>query len=85
VAALRAPHPQEAMRTDAAFEKLIKFVFDKLRQARRTLGFDLGEKRFEILLHHAIQRRFLRPPSLVVDRACRHGAQRLPHGSTRFC
>ena len=66
------------------FEKCLELVFDKLRQARRTPGFDFGEERFEILLHHAIQRRFLRPPPLVVDRACRRGAQRWPHGGTRF-
>ena len=69
-------HPQETMRKNPAFEKRIKFVFDKLRQARRTPGFDFGEERFEILLHHAIQGCFLRPPPPVADRVCRRGAQR---------
>ena len=84
VAARRAPHPHEAVRKNSAFEKRIKFVFDKLRQARRTPGLDLGEERFEMFLHHAIQRRLLRPPPLVVERIRRRGAQRLPHASMRF-
>ena len=51
VAALRAAHPQEAVRKDAAFEKRVELVFDKLRQTRHALGFDLGEERFEMSLH----------------------------------
>lgn len=39
-----------------------------MQQARRTLDFDLGEERFEILLHHAIQDCFqsftIEPPVL---------------------
>jgi hypothetical protein len=84
MAARGAAHPQEAMRKNAAFEKRVELVSYKLRQARRTLGLDLGEERFEILLHHAIQRRFLRPPPLVVDWLCWRGTQRLSHASTRF-
>ena len=72
------------MRKNSAFEKRIELVFDKLGQARRTPGFHFGEERFEMFLHHEIQRRFLRPPPLVADRVCRRGAQRLSHGSTRF-
>jgi hypothetical protein len=64
------------MGKDAAFEKRIELVFHKLGQARRAPGFDLGEERFEMFLHHAIQGRFLRPPPLVADRVCRCGAQR---------
>ena len=35
-----------------------------------------------MVLHQAIQDRFLRPPPLVADRVCCRSAQRLPHGST---
>ncbi|MDP2242268.1 MAG: hypothetical protein Q8K18_19185 [Burkholderiales bacterium] len=84
MAILRAAQSQETVGKDPAFEKRVELVFDKLRQARRTPGFDFGEERFEMFLHHAIQRRFLRPPPLVADRVCRRGAQRLSRGSTRF-
>ena len=84
MAALRAAHSQEAVRKNCAFEKRVELVFDKLWQVRHAPGFDFGEERFEILLHQAIQGRFLRPPPLVMDRVCRRGAQRLPHESTRF-
>ena len=84
VAAPGAAQPQKPMGKDAAFEKRIELVFDKLRQARHAPGFDFGEERLEVSLHQAIQGRFLRPPPLVVDWACRGGAQRLLHGSTRF-
>ncbi len=32
-------------------------VFDKLRQARDGLGFDLGNESLKLFLHHLIQRR----------------------------
>jgi hypothetical protein len=72
------------MGKDAAFEKGIELVFDKLGQGRGTPGFDFGEERFEMSLHQVKQGRFLWPPPLVVDWACRRGAQRWTHGSTRF-
>ena len=80
VRTLGTAYPHKPVRKDAAFEKCFEFVFDKLRQARRAAGFDLGEKRFEMFLHQAIQRRFFGTPPLVVDRACRCGApQRWAH------
>ena len=42
---------QKPVGKDAAFEKRVELVFDKLRQARGTLGFDFGEERFEMFLH----------------------------------
>ena len=53
------------MRQDAAFEKGIELVFDKLRQARTGFRFDLGEEGLQLFLHHLIERRFLRVPPLV--------------------
>ena len=49
----------------AAFEIGLEFVFDKLRQARAGVRFDLGEKGLELFQHHLIERRFLRTPPLV--------------------
>ena len=60
--AARTAQPQKAMRQYPAFEKILELVFDKLRQARAGLGFDLGEEGLELFLHHLIERRFLRAP-----------------------
>ncbi len=68
--------PQKPVGKDSAFEKRVELVFDKLRQAPRTPGFDFGEERFEMFLRHAIQRRFLWLPPRIVDRVCSRCAQR---------
>lgn len=60
-------HAQKTVRQYAAFEKGLELFFDKFRQARAGLGFDLGEEGLELFLHRLIERRFLRPPPLVVN------------------
>ena len=70
------------MRQNAAFEKGLELVFDKLGQARGTPGtpgFDFGEERREMFPHQAMQDRLLQPPAFVMDRVRRRGAQ---HGTT---
>ena len=62
-----AAQAQKAVRQDAAFEKGIELVFDKLRQARPGLRFDLGQEGLELFLDQLIQGRFFRAPSLVVQ------------------
>ncbi len=63
------------MRQDAAFEKGLERLFDKLQQARVSPDFDRGEERLEMFPHQAMQDRLLRPPPLVMDRVRRRGAQ----------
>ena len=75
VPALAAPHPQEAVRKNAAFEESFEFVFDKLRQARCAPCFDLREERFEMFLYQAIQRGLLGAAAFVVPRVCGGCAQ----------
>ncbi len=53
------------MRENAAFEKGIELVFDKRRQARSCLGFDLRQKSLELFLDQLIQDRFFGAPPLV--------------------
>ena len=63
--AVRAAHAQKTVRQDAAFEIGLELVFDKLRQARAGLGFDLGEEGRDLFLHHLIERRLFRAPPFV--------------------
>ena len=74
LAAPGTTQPQKPVGKDAAFEKRVELVFDKLRQARCTPDFGFGEEGFEMVLHQAIQDRFLRPPPLVADRVCRRSS-----------
>ena len=59
------------MREDAAFEKVIELVFDKLGQARTGFRFNLSQEGLEMFLHQPVQCRLLRAPSLVVERVAR--------------
>ena len=51
---------------NAAFEKSLELVFDKLRQARSGPRFDLSEEALKLFLYHLIERRFFRAPPLVM-------------------
>ncbi len=53
------------MRDDAALQKRVELVFDKLRQARPCLRFDLGSEALEVFPDHPIQGGFFRAPALV--------------------
>ena len=64
--AVSAAQTHKAVGQDAAFEKGLELLFDKLRQARTGLRFDLGEEGLELFLDHLIHSRFLRAPPLVV-------------------
>ena len=77
VRAVSTTHAQKSVRQDAAFEKSLELVCDKLQQARVGPDFDLGEEGLEMFPHQAVQGRLLRPPPLVMDRVRRGGATRL--------
>ena len=49
--ALATAHAKKPVRENAAGEEGIELGFDKLRQAASTLGFDLRQKAFEVLLN----------------------------------
>ena len=49
VRAVSAANAQESVRQNPAFEKGLKLVSDKLRQARAGPGLDLGEERLQML------------------------------------
>ena len=73
------------MGKDAAFDKSIELVFDKLGQARRAPGFDMGEECFEMFAHQAIQGRFLRArlvscPDDITDRNAEPELRSNPRG-----
>jgi hypothetical protein len=51
VAALATAQAQKPVRQNAAGEKGIELVFDKLRQTASPLGFDLRQEAFEVLLN----------------------------------
>ncbi|MBL8383042.1 MAG: hypothetical protein JNM90_08220 [Burkholderiales bacterium] len=63
------------MRQDAAFEKGLELVSDKLGQARARPGFDLGEEPIEMSPHQAMQDRLFGSPPLVLDRVRPRGAR----------
>jgi len=63
------------VRQNPAFEKGLKLVSDKLRQARASHGLDLAEERLQMLSHQPMQECLLGPPPLVLDRVRRRGAQ----------
>ena len=42
------------MRQNAAFEKSLELVFDKLRQAHTVLRLDLSEERLEMFPHRQV-------------------------------
>ena len=75
VCAVSTAHAQKSVRQNAASEKGLELVFDKLRQARAVLRLDLSEERLEVFAHQTMQDRLLRPPPLVKDRVSRRGAQ----------
>ncbi len=52
--AVSATHAQKAVRQYLAFEIGLELVFDKLRQARAGLGFNLGEEGAQVFLHHLL-------------------------------
>jgi hypothetical protein len=64
VAALAAAQTEKPVRENAAGEEGIEFVFDKLRQAAATLGFDLRQEAFEVLLNQLIEGGFFGTPPL---------------------
>ena len=68
------------MRENAAGEEGIEIVFDKLWQAASTLGFDLRQEGFEVLLHHLIENGFFGAPPLVMAwMCCRRAPERRAH------
>jgi len=75
VRAVSKTHAQKSVRQDAAFEKSLELVCDKLQQARAGPDFDLGEEGLEMFPHQAVQDLLLRPPPLLMDRVRRGGAQ----------
>jgi len=46
------------MGENAAFEKRLELVFDKLGDTRSGVCFDLGEKRLRLVSDYLIERRF---------------------------
>ncbi len=54
------------MGQDAAFEKGLELVFDKLGQVRPGLMLDLGKEALGVFLDQWVQNRLLRSPALVV-------------------
>ena len=60
----------KAVGKDAAFEKGVELVFDKVGSARAALSLDLCQEGLEMFLDHLIQRRFFRSPSFVVAMTC---------------
>ena len=64
--AVRTAHAQKTVGQDAAFEKGLELVYDKLRQARTGFCFDPGEEGLEMFLHDLIQGCFFRAPPFVV-------------------
>ena len=72
------------MRENAACEEGIELLFDKLRQAAATLGFDLRQEGFEVLLNQLIEDGFFGTPPLIMARmCCRRALERWLHGRTR--
>ncbi len=75
---------EKPMGQDAALQKGLEFVFDKLGQARSCLELDLGKKGLDVFLDHLVQRGLLRVPALVECRRvapCR--VDRCPCGIAR--
>jgi len=65
--ALGAAQPQKSVREDAAFEKRVGLLFDKVGQARPGPRLDLGKEALGVFLDQLIQGGFFRARSLVVD------------------
>jgi hypothetical protein len=53
------------MGQDAALQKRVDLVFNKLGQARSCLELDLGKKGLDVFLDHLVQGGLLRAPALV--------------------
>ena len=64
--AVSTAQAQKSVGQNAAFEKGLELVFDKLWHARSGSRFDLSKEALKLLLDHLIERRFLRAPPLVV-------------------
>ncbi len=64
---LGAAQSEKPVGEDAAFEKGIELVFDKRRQARSCLDFDLRQESLELFLDQLIQDSFFGAPPLVVN------------------
>jgi hypothetical protein len=82
VGALGAAQAEKPVREDAALEKGIELVFDKLGQGGPALGFDLRHETLDVFLDQPIQDGFFGTPPLVVNwgssrRALEHWAHDL--------
>ncbi len=54
------------MGQDAAFEKGLELVFDKLGKTRSGFRLDLGKERLDVFRYQLVQNRLLRSPALVL-------------------
>src|SRR5262249_19660784 len=90
VRAVSTAQAQKSVGRNAAFEKGLELVFDKLRQARTSPRFNLSEEALKLFLHHLMERRFLGAPPLVVKgsrMSSRRRLKRLTHDARlpAFC
>jgi len=66
-----ATQAQKAVGEDPALQEGIELCLDKCGQGRSSLGFDLGEEGFEVLLDQLVEDGVFGTPPLVVDASSR--------------
>ena len=74
------------MGQNAAFQKRLELIFDKLGQACPSFLFDLGKEGFDVVLDDLVERGLLGPAAFVGNRRVIGGRREIATlGSARPC